>query len=288
MKPRTSIPLFLILLTAFVAAAAAHDLYLVVEDHDVPAHAEMTVALYNGTFSTSENTIDRERMTDVTIVDGRGREVHPAADRWREEGNATLLDVETGAPGTYLLGVSTRARMIELSAEEFEDYLEHDGVLDVLEARRAAREGGESAERSARTGGGPVRERYAKHVKTLLDVGGEATDTFSHRLGYPVEIVPLENPALLEVGRELPVLVLADGEPLADQLVYAGYAAHDAHQGEHDHRNAVETRTDAEGVARIGLDHPGRWYIRLIHMVPSGEEGVDYVSEWATLTFDVD
>ena len=31
----------------------------------------------------------------------------------------------------------------------------------------------------------------------------------------------------------------------------------------------------------------GAWYVRIIHMVPVEEEGVDYESLWATLTFAV-
>ena len=45
--------------------------------------------------------------------------------------------------------------------------------------------------------------------------------------------------------------------------------------------------TDLSGVARIRLDEPGHWYVRLIHMEKSDELDVDYVSEWATLTFEV-
>ena len=113
-----------------------HDLFLVVPDHDFPKGSPITVALYNGTFDTSENTIDRDRMLDVTVVDGAGDATRPSTEQWRDKGTVTLLDFDSGPPGTYVVGVSTAPRMIELSAEEFNEYLQHDGVLDVLEARR--------------------------------------------------------------------------------------------------------------------------------------------------------
>ena len=75
-------------------------------------------------------------MVDVTVIDGALEATHPAPEQWRDEGTVTFLDFQSGAPGTYVVGVSTAPRMIELTAEEFNDYLEHDGVLDVLEARR--------------------------------------------------------------------------------------------------------------------------------------------------------
>jgi uncharacterized GH25 family protein len=166
--------------------------------------------------------------------------------------------------------------MIELTAEDFSDYLEHDGVLDVLEAR--LRDG--TADR-------PAAERYSKHVKTILQVGEPKTDSYSHRLGYPIEIVPLANPGTLSAGRTLEVLVLAAGEPVAGQLVYASYEGFHGHDETGSHREAARLRTDENGVARVELTRPGRWYVRLIRMLPVDEEGVDYESNWATLTFQV-
>ncbi|MCG8467619.1 MAG: DUF4198 domain-containing protein, partial [Gemmatimonadetes bacterium] len=61
-----------------------------------------------------------------------------------------------------------------------------------------------------------------------------------------------------------------------------------SHDDEGGHDEAVETRTDADGVAVIPLGAGGRWYIRTIHMSePTTESEVDYVSNWATLTFEV-
>jgi uncharacterized GH25 family protein len=257
-------------------ATLGHDMFLVVPDHNVPAESDVTVALYNGTFDKSENTIDRERMIDVSVVDGTGQISNPAAKQWREEGTATLLDLRTGSPGTYVLGISTKARMIELTAEEFNDYLEHDGVIDVLEQRR-----------KAGTLDRPAKERYSKHVKTILQVGKTATDSYAQQLGYPLEIVPLVNPATLSPGDTLKVRVLADGEPVAGQLVYASHAGYHSHDESGDHREAIKTRTDGSGVAGIEISRSGRWYVRLIRMLSAGDDGVDYESNWATLTFQV-
>ena len=93
----------------------------VLDDHDQPAGSQVTIALYNGTFDKSENAIDRERMIDVSVVDGEGETRHPAAGDWREEGPITLLDLATETAGTYLVGVSTKSRMIELTAEDLDE-----------------------------------------------------------------------------------------------------------------------------------------------------------------------
>jgi hypothetical protein len=251
-------------------------MFLVVPDHHLAPHTTTTVAIYNGTIEKSENTIDRDRMLDVSIVDGAGEVVHPPASRWKDKEAETLLELTTGDPGTYVVGVSTKPNMIELTAEEFGEYLRHDGVLDVLEARK--RDG---------ISGNDARERYSKHVKTILQVGDPMTDSFRHRLGYPVEIVPLANPASLQAGDTLEIEVLAKGEPLPNQLVYASHEGYHAHGEEGTHHEAVQTRTGEDGLARFELSHAGRWFVRLIHMVPVDEKDADYESNWATLTFQV-
>jgi hypothetical protein len=38
---------------------------------------------------------------------------------------------------------------------------------------------------------------------------------------------------------------------------------------------------------RVEVSRSGRWYLRLIQMVASEEPEIDYVSLWATLTFEV-
>ena len=259
-----------------VGNALAHDMFLIAPDHDVPPDTDITISLYNGTFDKSENTIDRDRMSDVTLVDGEGWVSNPRLDAWRDEGQTSVLTVSSGEPGTLLVGVSTRPRVIELKAADFNEYLRHDGVLDVLDAR--SRDG--SLDQDA-------NEWYAKHVKTLIRVGGESSATWKHRLGYAAEIVPLDDPSELKAGDTLEALVLADGEPLAHHLVYASYAGFRSHEDDGTHQEAVQTRTDRNGIARVEVSQAGRWYLRLIHMVPSTERNIDYVSNWATLTFEV-
>lgn len=305
-----------VLLTA--GALGAHDMFLRLGSYFLEPHSDATVALVNGTFEQSQNAIDPERMTDVSIVGpGAAARERLEASRWRDtvvglatdpEGDgppdtlrAALLSFDTGGPGTYLIGVSTRPRTFRLTGEEFDGYLEHDGVLDALERRR-----------EEETLGTPAVETYSKHVKSVVQVGDIQTHGYSARLGYPVELVPQANPYRLAVGDTLPLLFLKDGEPVAGQLVYATYEGHHAHQEGGGHVEAVTTRTDRKGVARIPLSHQGRWYARLIHMAEADslrgivreqaelEEGepipdslaapadsVDYVSNWATLTWEV-
>ena len=110
---------------------------------------------------------------------------------WRRGPDSTsLLDLALGDTGTYVVGVSTRPREIELRAEEFNAYLEEDGIPDILEARRRSNELDKG-----------VRERYSKHVKAVFQVGQARSEGFSTALGYAAEIVPLDNPYAIGRGK---------------------------------------------------------------------------------------
>lgn len=275
-----------------VTLLSAHDMFLKLRSFFLEPNSPVTIALYNGTFEKSENIITRDRMVDVSLVGPNSERAQIDTSHWRDGWYETLLDLKTGDPGTYVLGVSTKARIIELAAKDFNEYLEHDGVLDVLAARKKNNELGKD-----------TREFYSKHVKTIFQVGEKRSDSYKTKLGYPIEIVPLQNPYTLSEGDMLEVQVLRGGKPAADQLVYASYAGHhehaaeqaeaqeDEHAEEDDdaagHVEAVKTRTDVNGVAKIKLEAHGHWYVRLIHIVKSDKENVDYESKWATLTFEV-
>ncbi|MEW5919204.1 MAG: DUF4198 domain-containing protein, partial [Gemmatimonadota bacterium] len=150
-------------------------------------------------------------------------------------------------------------------------YLREDGIPDVLEARRKS---GELEK--------PAKELYHKHVKALIQVGETRSEHFATVLGYPAEIVPLENPYTLARGATLRVRTLVDGKAAAHQYVL--YGGRTPNEGRIEQRNV---RSDAEGVARIPLSAAGTWYVKFINMARVDRDTVDYESKWATLTFQV-
>src|SRR5690606_28080880 len=107
--------------------------------------------------------------------------------------------------------LATKSREIALKAPEFTEYLKEDGLPDTLEERRNTGE----LEKDA-------KERYAKHVKAIVQVGKKQTDDYKAVLGYPVELVPQQNPYKLKRGDTIEILCLKDGKPLAGQVVLAG------------------------------------------------------------------
>jgi hypothetical protein len=253
-------------LLVIASAALAHDLFLKLDTYFLAPRTRVRISVLNGTFTQSEGFVAPERVADISVVSPAGRARLPAATAWSPgPDSASLLSVDVGEAGTYVVGAATRPRELELTAEQFNSYLEEDGLPDVLAARRASNELGKGA-----------RERYSKHVKAVFQVGEARSDGFGVVLGYAAEIVPLDNPYAIGRSTSLRVRCLVDGRPVANQTVLWGGAA--AQRG---------TRTDADGVAQVTLDAAGRWYVKFIHMVRATEPGLDYESKWATLTLEV-
>jgi uncharacterized GH25 family protein len=254
----------------FVVSATAHDLFLKLDTYFLAPNSKATVRLMNGTFSKSEGKVARDRMQDVTILNPQGDVLHPPESNFSDEGEMTLLDLQTAGSGTYVVSVSTKPREIDLKAADFNDYLKHDGIPDILAARKRS---GELSK--------DVRERYSKHVKAVFQVGDARTDNFKTPLNYPVEIIPQQNPYALKVGQTLVVQCLKDDKPIPNQFVMAGWESGNRES------QPVGTRTDANGMARIKLKSPGKWYVKMIHMEPLNEPALNYESKWATLTFEI-
>ncbi|MEO1255252.1 MAG: DUF4198 domain-containing protein, partial [Bacteroidota bacterium] len=185
-------------------------MYLKLGEYFLEPNKDYVIELFNGTFDRSDNVITRDRMLDVSLV---GNETRTQVDTsaWFEKEQTTYLNFTTQSPGTWVAGVSTKPRDFGMSAESFNNYLEHDGVLDMLDTRKQNGTLGDSA-----------AERYSKHVKIIFQVGNKRTEDYKTALGYPIEFILSENPYDLHPGHELPVKLFFDQKPLANQLVYVG------------------------------------------------------------------
>ena len=275
---------------------SSHDMFLKLDTYFLQPNTQASIKLFNGSFDKSENSITRNRMIDVSLV-GNGTRLQLDTIQWRDENNASILSFETGDAGTWVAGVSTRARNIEMSAEDFNNYLEHDGVLDMLEWRKNNNALNLDAV-----------EKYSKHVKTIFQVGDQLTGDWQTALGYPIEFIPLSNPYDLHPGHALEIELLWQGEPLANQLVYVGYQGNgeehthadgtththgnqtenaEGTQEDHQHDNVTLFRTNESGMLSINITHKGIWHLRTIYLTPSEEAGLTHESNWATLTFEI-
>jgi hypothetical protein len=268
-----------LLVAAVGAIVSGHELYLRPRGFFVAPHATVTIPVLNGTFGASENAVARERLADLTLAGPAGRR---PLDRtaWTAREPRSSVRVAFGGPGTYVVAASTAARTLRLDGPAFDRYLADEGIAPILARRRAAERFGQAA-----------RESYAKAAKTLVavtDAGGHVAGTASttalRPLGYDAEIVPLVDPYAVGVGGVVTIRALVDGRPLAGWTVLAGGTV-----GTSTTAIPLQTlTTDADGRAAVRLTDDGHWFVRFVFMREARpDEGVDYVSRWATLTFGV-
>ncbi|MDB4906646.1 MAG: NikM domain containing protein [Gemmatimonadetes bacterium] len=248
-------------------SAFAHDLFLKLDHYVLPAHAAVRVQVLNGTFTKSENNIESERIGDLRLVGVRDTVALPLSAWTSPDTLHSVIAFTTGDEGTYVLGATVKPREITLEGAQFNAYLKEEGILDALADRRRTHE----LQRRA-------TERYAKFVKAVYQVGAASTDAALRPLHYDAEIELLSNP-YSATGGHLRVRAMVDGKPLAHHVILAGS---ERRKGE------MSATTDANGEARFTFPAHGRAYVKFVSMkrAPAGA-GVDYLSKWATLTFEV-
>ncbi len=269
MKKRMLFAAFLSL--ALFVSAFSHDLFLKLDSYFVKPGEKIAIKILNGSFQESEGAVSYARLNDVSVIAPDGKRSHPKESDLTKDETTAFLNLEPQTEGTYVVGLSTKTREIDLKAEDFNDYLDHDGIPDTLAERKRTK-----------TLDKDVKERYSKHVKTVFQVGDKRTDNYKQALGYPVEIVPQTNPYSLKSGETFEFLCLMDGKPLVNQFIMTGYETADGKLVK-----GKNLRTDKKGMAKIKIGAAGAWYVRFIQMAKTTEANLDYESKWATLTFAV-
>lgn len=259
-------------LTLFLAPSLfAHDFWLVPNAFRfAPGETIEIRGQTSSRFPTSEAAVDPARVADARVLGARGEE---RIAELATAGNSLLLRHASSQAGQRIVAVSLHPRAVRESAEGFRRYLELEGAPEALERYGAA---GLLPDDS-------ITRRYAKYAKAIVEVGEAGPRAYERLAGYPLEFVPLEDPAALSPGAVLRVRVLYRGEPLAGARVHAGSVVGDQQPVERDYE------ADAHGIIRVPIDRFGLWNVRGIHIVPAGPgSGADWDTHWGSLVFKVD
>ncbi|NGX16881.1 DUF4198 domain-containing protein [Wenzhouxiangella sp. XN24] len=119
---------------------------------------------------------------------------------------------------------------------------------------------------------------YSRNVVVALLGQGTAIDT---ALGFPLEIMPLDGQAT--AGEPLAVRVTLHGRPWRGvvRATYAGFTG-----GEDEY--PASAQTDEAGIARLALEHGGRWMVMARASEPYPDPAIcDQNNYNATLTLEV-
>jgi uncharacterized GH25 family protein len=258
--------MILVFVMLFPAASLAHDTWLLAESAITQPGTTVALDLTSGMeFPALDHAIEVDRI-DRALYRLAGKTL-TLKDRESQAGSlrfsAHLLD-----RGVASLWVALKPRAIELTHEQVGHYLEEIGAAEEIRREWAA------AEESKRW-----TEIYEKHAKTFVRVGEVGQDeSWAEPVGMALEFVPQKDPTTLVVGDELAVRLLEEGRPVPN--VQVGIV----HEG---NAQSEVRRTDAEGRTSIRLHRPGRWLLRATVLRKSANNEMDWKSDFATLTFEV-
>ncbi|MBG9388649.1 DUF4198 domain-containing protein [Caenimonas aquaedulcis] len=180
------------------------------------------------------------------------------------------MQVPLAGSGTQLFWADTQPSHVELDAGRFHAYLHDEGLDGIIDARTRAG-----------TADQPGRERFRRHVKTLVNTAAEPGDAALHVTGQRLEIVPLSDPTAAPAGGDLVFEVLWEGKPLPRALVKFW------------HRRGgqlllIRATTDAQGRLVATPPFAGTWMASVVHMIPATDSPQDdWDSHWGSLTFEM-
>jgi uncharacterized GH25 family protein len=262
------IPAILLVIVVMISVSA-HDLFLKLDSYFVRPNEKVSIKILNGSFQGSDGAVSFARLADVSVISPSQDRENVKETDFTKDDKTSYIGMQPMEPGNYVVGLSTMTREIDLAAKDFNEYLVEDGIPDTLDERKAKNE----MDRS-------VRERYSKHVKTVFQVGDRKTGNYKAVFGYPVEIVPQNNPYSLKVGDSFEFLCLKAGKPIAHQFVMTGY------DDGTNLRIGENVRSDKKGVAKLKISVAGKWYVKFINMSRLDDPKINYESKWASLSFE--
>jgi len=167
---------------------SSHELFLKSDSYYLEKNSDVELYLFNGTFDKSENVITRDRIINPQII-GPNFNFRPSNADYYDNDEVTYLKFKTGNSGTYIAGISTKPRAIELSGKDFTNYLEHEDLTEIIASRKNK---GISDKKAL--------EKYSKHVKAILQVDQKRSDNFSTELNYPIEFIPLKTHMIYQLA----------------------------------------------------------------------------------------
>ncbi|MBL8901275.1 MAG: DUF4198 domain-containing protein [Planctomycetes bacterium] len=256
------------LLLAIGAGLCAHDLWLIppapVAAPGTPQVIEVAVGM---DFPHSESAAHPSRLH----LAAQGPRTKLACEvEQRTEEKRTLVRCTPEESGVHVVTCRTEPRVLSMKADEFNSYLLHDGLPQVLSARM---ERGELARDAV--------ERYRKCAKALFEVGDAGPrELATQALGLELEVVCEKDPLRAAVGEALPVRVLLRGAGVANANLCWDHPGNGA-------LFSGQCWTDAEGRALVPIAKSGLMTLRLIHMERPQAADHEWDSLWSSLTFRV-
>ena len=265
-KIRIAVTLTAAALVASATLAAAHETWLLPSSMRVTTGRTVELHVTSGMkFPANELPIDPTRVVRAEVRTGGYVERLRAPRPTRR----SLRYIWTPhQPGVATISIALEPRTLELEPRLIEEYLAE------IRADSSVRAQWDSIHAPRRW-----RESYTKNATSFVRVGKTVHDSnWKSPVGLGFEIVPESDPTALSAGDKLPIRVFLNGAPLAGFPVGARREAGSV--------DAFVT-TDASGRASVPLPKQGRWLLFGTHLRRANEPGLEWRSDFVTMTFAV-
>ena len=136
-------------------------------------------------------------------------------------------------------------------------------------------------------------EQTRMYGKYIANIGHDSASKgiISQPIGQMLEIVPLENPANVQVGGRMKVRVLFKGEPLTNHVVTATFDGFDTSDRSKTHKVEAQAFSDVtgdDGTVDIIPLRQGFWKVNVEHKTDFPEQKVcQKLANYSTLTFQI-
>jgi uncharacterized GH25 family protein len=248
--------------------AEAHEFWLHPERFRLNAGETLAVSFKIGENFTGEPWKFRKQRVELLNLYGDDGYQQKLIDRI-VDGDKENLKVTFERDGTHIIALQTNNAFIKTDGEKFNAYLKEDGLDEAYDFRLANNQLADSAS-----------ELYSRYTKLLVQVGDKLSNTHLKELGFPIEIVPLENPYAVKVGDKIHFKVLYQGKPLFGARVKV--------MNRYNNRTLIQNiYTEKDGTMETTLSNRGLWMVHVVKMIPSKDKKAEWQSYWGNIVFGI-
>ncbi|NUQ10751.1 MAG: DUF4198 domain-containing protein [Gemmatimonadaceae bacterium] len=228
-----------------VSTTFAHDFWIIPDLFAVPGDATIHVSGRSGTRFPNGSAVEPARVSDARVI---GASTEMKITEMAVEGTSLRLHQKPTSPGQYLIAVALTPRTTRATPA---------GLLRFLRLEGGASEAARLEKANAFAGQDSISYTSGSFAFSIVQFGSGGPRAFSTSAGFPLEFVPVNDPAHVHLGDTLHVKIVGAGKPVPDVGVFAGPAA-DSGATSPD----LTLTADANGVVHVPLSKEGAWNLR--------------------------
>jgi uncharacterized GH25 family protein len=258
----------MVFVVALTLMLQSHEFWLEPLQFKIKSGEQLAVSFLVGEKFTGQSwDVAKNGVADIQLFEKEGTKDFRALV---PKSRGAKLRVTLATAGTKILAMKSNAAFIELSAEQFNEYLNEDGLEEIFEWRVKNKQDKLGA-----------KEFYTRYSKLIVQVDDRMDDTWRKELGHRLEIIPDQNPGSMKSGDYMGCKILYEGKAVPHILVKVW-----GHVGNKIFLQNIYSEND--GTIKFPISARGPWLVSTVKMEKSKSPEADWESSWATLVFNIE